>query len=113
MNVRGLAKELDFEVGDLLELLDLFIDATLSDLDELAEAIEEGALGRIAQFSHSIKGAAISFGFEEIFEQARAMEANARRGMPEGSAESAKLIRDRLDTVIAAIMSYKECHPLG
>jgi len=112
MNVRGLAEKLDFDVDDLLELLDIFIDATISDLDELREATERGTANRVAQCAHSIKGAAGNFGFDQIYERATAIEANARRGILEGSVEAGEFIREMLNAVRAALENHRQ-HALG
>jgi len=110
MNLKGLAEKLDFDVDDLVEMLDTFVEATSSDLGQMNEAMEMDALPQVARSAHSIKGAAVSFGLEEVYEPAMLIESNARRGISDGCTEAAESIEEWLNVIIAAIEDYRE-HP--
>lgn len=103
MNLKEMADSLGIEEDELRSLLDIFIDATKADLETLRDAIASGVMERIVAAAHSIKGASLNFGFNEISEEARRIEMDARHGILEGSAELAESISKKLDSLILAL----------
>lgn len=105
------AKKLGFTPDDLVEVLDIFINVTLSDLDRMVLAATKGEAGEVSQCAHSIKGAASNFAFDEIFERAKAVETDASAGIVEGCLDAAGFIRGRVDAMRDAVISYRRLQP--
>lgn len=110
MNIKVLAENLGFDVDSFLGIMDIFVGATLSDLEKMKRAMEEGAPRQVAQCAHSIKGAASNFEFEEIYERAKGIEIKAGEGLLDGSAEAAAFITERLDLIRTALKNYRDHH---
>ena len=96
MNVLELAENIGLEEDEFLEMLDLFVEVSLSDLSRLKAAFEKGEEEKVVEASHSIKGAALNLGLDEISEVAKGIETNARAGRLEGGSEAAEVIREKL-----------------
>jgi HPt (histidine-containing phosphotransfer) domain-containing protein len=78
MTVDELARSLDLETKDCLELLRLFFDATGGDLSGMGSALARGDAPAFERAAHSIRGASLSLGLTELSEAARRGEARAR-----------------------------------
>ncbi len=87
MKFQKLADNLGLELEDYLELVELFIEISLTDLDKINEAIENKNPDKAASAIHSIKGAAGNLGFMEIYETAQKLEAEARNSRLDEIAE--------------------------
>lgn len=103
MNFRELAKNLGLEEDEFLELVELFIETTSSDLAKLESAISNRAKEQLVEAAHSIKGAAGNIGFGDIHELAKKIEMNASRHIFEGSPGAAQSIREILDAISEAL----------
>jgi HPt (histidine-containing phosphotransfer) domain-containing protein len=99
MILKELATNLGFEEDEFLELVDLFVETASSDMTKLEAAISHGATEKTAEAAHSIKGAAGSMGFQDIYELAKQIETNARQHVLEGSLQAAHSIRGKLSGV--------------
>jgi HPt (histidine-containing phosphotransfer) domain-containing protein len=97
MNLEALAIDFGMEEDELLELVKLFIETSLSDLDRIQSAIDEGDAQKVAMAAHSIKGAASNLGLTEIFEIAKTMDLNARENNLDGAPGEAEAIKEKLD----------------
>jgi len=80
MDFKDLASRLEIDEDDFMELVELFVTTTFSDIDKIKKGIEKGNYQDVAAASHSIKGAAGNLGFEDMFTLARDMEMQARQG---------------------------------
>jgi histidine phosphotransfer protein HptB len=78
MNLKELAIHLEMEEGEFLELIELFIDTSTSDLNHLQWAVETGEDLNALKAAHSIKGAAANLGMTEIYERVKKIEAEVR-----------------------------------
>lgn len=99
MNFKELAKNLGLEEEEYLELIELFIETGMSDLDKLQSAIEEGNPEKAANAAHSIKGAASNLGLMEVYEVAKKIEKQTRNDRLEGIAESAQALKEKLNEI--------------
>ena len=99
MNFKELAKNLGLEEEEHLELIELFIETGMSDLDKLQSAIEEGNPEKAANAAHSIKGAASNLGLMEVYEVAKKIEKQTRNDRLEGIAESAQALKEKLNEI--------------
>lgn len=80
MDVGGTASNLGIGRDELLELLEVFLQASWVDFQALKEAMEESDRQRAAVAAHSLKGAALNLGFKEIAHLARTLELDAKNG---------------------------------
>jgi len=80
MDFKAMAFDLGFGEKDFLELVELLVTVSLSDLSALEQGLAQGSGQKIAQAAHSIKGAAGNLGFVEIAAMAEEIESLANRG---------------------------------
>jgi HPt (histidine-containing phosphotransfer) domain-containing protein len=79
MDLSKMAEALGFDEPEFKEMLQLFVDTTRSDLGKLQSALDQANAETAMEASHSIKGAARSFGFDDIAGGAENIELRARR----------------------------------
>jgi len=103
MNLKELATELEMDQDEILELLEIFVESSASDLDRLQKAIDEGDQKQAADAAHSIKGASANLGFMEIFSVAKNIEQKARDNRLDALSDEVVVIRDRLSLLPKSI----------
>jgi len=103
MDLKGMAEKLGFEEKDFLELVQIFVDATRTDLDLLEQAVAQGDLKRLIECAHSLKGAAGTLGIRSIQDMAKVLVDNARKNILEGSTEAVAAIRKDVERLAATI----------
>ncbi len=108
MNYKELAENLDLEEDEFLEMVELFLETSASDLSTLQSAIIEENAEKVIEAVHSIKGASGNMGFMDIFEVAKEVETKARNNGLEGIAESAQELKKKLEelAVLAADIGH-------
>jgi len=99
MNIDELADNLGLEKDEYLELIELFIETGMSDINKLRFAVDEVNAENAANALHSIKGAAGNLGLTEIYELAKMVEKTCRDGMLDNVPESVQELEKRLDKV--------------
>ena len=107
MNLEALAIDFGMEEDELIELVKLFIETSLSDLNRIQSAIDEGDAQKVVTAAHSIKGAAANLGLMEIFEMAKRIEMNARENKLDGTPGTAKAINEKLDGLAESFPRFK------
>lgn len=100
MDIRQLAENLGLEEEEYLELIELFIETGMSDLNKLQSAIEEGSAEKAVNAAHSLKGAAMNLGLTELSEIAKEIEEKAGNDRLETSGEPARLLQEKLDIIV-------------
>lgn len=80
MDFKHLASKIGIDEEDFMELVELFISTTLSDLDKIKQGVFNNCPQDAAAAAHSIKGAAGNMGFDLIFALAKKMEFQAKAG---------------------------------
>jgi len=103
MDVKELADELGLEKDEYLELIELFVEKSMTDLDELQSAVGAEDTEKTASAAHSIKGAAGNLGFMALYEEAKKIEAQALLGSLDAAIESIQALRKDLEEVTALI----------
>lgn len=96
MNLRELAKSLELGMDEFLEIVDLFVKKSRSDLDEMQAALNEKDRQGVITAAHSIKGASISLGLKELYEAARQTEMEAHENNFHGVSKKILVIGERL-----------------
>lgn len=99
MNIKELAENLGLEEDEYLELVELFIDTGMADIEKLLSAIEEGNAEAAAQAAHSLKGASGNLGLMEIYDVALKTEEEARNNSLDGIAESVQTLKEELNSL--------------
>lgn len=99
MNFRELAENAGLEKEEFLVLVGLFIETSLFDLRKLQSAIDKGDLQKMVEAAHSIKGAAMNLGFEDMYEVAEDIEIKAQKNVLEGTSGAVKYLQEKLDLI--------------
>jgi len=99
MKLEELAENLEMEVDEFLEIMKLFLETSVFDLNQLEAGIEEGDGQRVIIAAHSIKGAAVNLGLLEIYEAARKTEMEARENNLNGATVAAREIKEKIDQI--------------
>ena len=111
MQLKDLASDLDLEEEDFVELVEMFLEVSASDLAKLESALSSGASEQVMEAAHSIKGAASGLGFTEAQALAAKIETNARKHVLEGSLEDANAIKGSLATITEALKKKEPGSP--
>lgn len=96
MNFNKMSKILGLEEDEYLELVELFIETSKSDLKYLQSAINNKNIEMIAGIAHSLKGAAMNLGLDDFLELAKTIEKTARDGELEETARTAETFQKKL-----------------
>jgi len=99
MNFKELAENVGVEEEEYLELIELFIETGMSDLDTLYSAIKEKNAEKAANAAHSLKGAASNLGLMELYEAAMKIEEGILNNRLEETAEDAQALKEKLDII--------------
>jgi HPt (histidine-containing phosphotransfer) domain-containing protein len=97
LNLNKISKKLGLEENEYLELVELFIETSKSDIKNLQSAINNKNLELIAKIAHSLKGAAMNLGLDYFFELSETIEKTSRNGELEEAAEIAEIFHGKLD----------------
>ncbi len=100
MDFKDLASRLGLDEEDFVELAELFVTTTLSDIDKIKKGVTENNSADAAAASHSIKGAAGNLGFNDIFELTKKMETQAKEGNLNDFDTYISDIEDKLKAII-------------
>ncbi|MDI7260913.1 MAG: Hpt domain-containing protein [Thermodesulfobacteriota bacterium] len=103
MNLKESAKKLELEEEELLELVDLFLKTTSSELTELQSALEKKGFPVAERMAHSIKGAAGSLGLMDIHDAAKGIEMALRENHLTDINGCILMIREKLDLIAEAL----------
>ncbi len=74
LDIKLLAQKLEFDIEDVLMLLELFLESSQSSLANIEDALELNRLEIVAQEAHSIKGSAANLLLADIVNKARDLE---------------------------------------
>lgn len=99
MNITEQATSLGLEKNEYLELLDIFIESTDSDLTKLEDAVDFGRLKEAIQLAHHIKGAACNLNLEIMIESVTNIEGKVRNGKLGESKELIQSLKGQLSVL--------------
>lgn len=99
MSIRDLAENLGLEEAEYLELLELFIEVGMSDLEKLQSAIGVGESEETRGAAHSLKGAAGNMGLMEIYDLAKEIEEKAIDGQLQTISEASNELKKMLESL--------------
>lgn len=98
-------ERLELKEDEYLELVNLFVLTSKSDINKLQSAINSNNTEKVSMIAHSLKGAAVNLGLEEFFELAKIIEETASDGQLEKTAETAYIFQNKLDGIADIINS--------
>lgn len=107
MNFKELAKNLGLKENEYMELIDLFIEVGMLDLEKLQAAIDEGNSEEAADAAHSVKGASGNLGIMDFYELSAKIEMDAREGNLQGLAENVQALSQSLNEIAARVKKMK------
>ena len=96
MNFNKMSRILGLEEDEYLELVELFIETSKSDINNLQDAIDNKHIVMISEIAHSLKGAAMNLGLDDFLELAKTIETTARDGKLEETAKTVETFRKKL-----------------
>ena len=99
MKFSELAENLGLGEDEFLEMVELFLDTSASDLSKLQAALDQENAQGVVEAAHSIKGASITMGFVEAHEAAKEIEENARNDNLETIADYLQVLKKKLDEI--------------
>lgn len=99
MDIKALADDLGLDEDEYLELLELLVDTGMVDLSNMESAVKAGDSDTAARSAHSIKGASGNLGIMDIYELAKAIEAELRDNNLTSIEGQLKIIREKLETL--------------
>ena len=96
MDFKHLASKIGFDEEDFMELVALFITTTLADLDKIKQGVCTNHPEEASAAAHSIKGAAVNLGIDEVFELAKGIELRAGRNCFDESGKAVSALKEKL-----------------
>ena len=106
MNCKELAENLGLEEEEYLELLELFVETTASNLERLQSGLATGDSGQVSEAAHTIKGSSANLGLLDIAESAKGIEERARHNSLEGAADAAESIRGACEQLVEELGAF-------
>jgi|UniRef100_A0A7V6DQM8 HPt (histidine-containing phosphotransfer) domain-containing protein len=103
MDVENAARNLGIGRDELLEVLELFLEISWEDFLALKEALETGDQPRAAAAAHSLKGAALNLGLQELADLARTLELADKDGVLLGAEGQLEALREKLCDLAQAV----------
>ena len=97
MNSKKISEKLGLEEDEYLELVELFIETSKSDLKNLQSAINNNNMEMISGIAQSLKGAAMNLELDDFLELAKSIEKTTRDGKLEETAKTAEIFQAKLD----------------
>ena len=97
MDFKKMAEDIGLDEDEFLEMTELYLETSNSDLSKLQAAVKENQMEEIVERAHSLKGASGNMGFMDIYEVAKEIEQNARDQIIEGAEEAIATIKEQLD----------------
>jgi histidine phosphotransfer protein HptB len=97
MDIKTLAEKIGFEEDEYLELLELFLETSVSDLNKIQTALDQQDPKKVSEAAHSIKGASGNMGLEAIYELSKRIEMDARDKVLDGTSERIAAINDEFE----------------
>ena len=103
MEIKELSENIGLEEDEYLEIVELFLETTKTDLEKLGSGIHNDDTHQVVEAAHSIKGASANLGLMEISEVAKKVERKARQNSLEGTAEAVKSIKEGCEQIALSI----------
>lgn len=99
MNIVQLAGDLELDEEEYRAILELFIEASRSDLGAIKTAVARGDAAAAGRAAHSLKGAAANLGLSDMSGSAREIEHKSREGKLHETHETVLSLEEHLAAV--------------
>jgi HPt (histidine-containing phosphotransfer) domain-containing protein len=99
MNIVELANDLELEEEEYRAILELFVEASHSDLDEIRTAVACGNATAASRAAHSLKGAAANLGLSDLSRTAHEIEEKSRESRLHETRETVRSLEELLAAV--------------
>ena len=99
MDFKVLAGNLGLEEDEYMELIELFVERSMSDLAKLEASIRDSNTDEAAIAAHSMKGAAGNLGIMDFYESAAKIEMEVREGRIEEFSGTIQALRNSLEVI--------------
>ncbi len=99
MNLRELSEAMDIDVETYVEVLSLFYDTALEDLSRIDKALQDESGDGVANAAHSIKGAALNLGLDNIVKAAKEIEGAGREKNLAGAEKTLTSLREKVEAI--------------
>ena len=100
MELKNLAEKLGLDEEDIIELFELYVETTASDLAELKGAHEAKDSPLVHAKAHSIKGASGNLGLDEIYHLAKEIDDRARVNSLDGLKEMIQILEEKYNSFV-------------
>ena len=107
MNLKELAESLEMEVGEYLEFLELFVERSEEDLSGMESAHGQKKFQEISSFAHSIKGAALGLGLDDIGDIALKIEKQPQGTDAQDATQQINLLKRKVQELAPQVESGK------
>ncbi|MBN2419264.1 MAG: Hpt domain-containing protein [Deltaproteobacteria bacterium] len=97
------AQKLGLDLDEYIELIDLFLETGGEDLRGLEDALMNNDIQRMAERSHSLKGASGNLGLVEIYEKAKDIENRSRENNLKGIEIAIEKIKEQIKEIETAL----------
>jgi len=106
MNFNEMAETIGLDEQDFREMAELFVSVGETDLDQLRDAYAQRNCQGVVMSAHSLKGASANLGFNDIYEIAKRVEADARAQKLDGAGEAIGELERKLALISAALGNH-------
>ena len=103
MNLKTLGEKVGLEEEEYRELVELFIDTGMAEVEQLKSALVRGDSHQLARSAHTLNGAAGNMGFMEIHDLAKRIEQAANHDNLRTLADEVAALQRRFDDVAALL----------
>jgi HPt (histidine-containing phosphotransfer) domain-containing protein len=103
VKVREISEALGLDEDTCMELLTLFHETTVADLEKMESALKAGSARGVADAAHSIKGAAANLRLREISEIAKEIEMEGRQDFLDHVEGGMTVLKGKLSLVEAML----------
>ena len=106
MNFNEMAENIGLDEQDFREMAELFVSVGETDLEKLRDAWANRNCQGVVMSAHSLKGASANLGFNDIYEIAKRVEADARAQKLDGADEAIGKIAQKLTSISEALEEH-------
>lgn len=103
MDFKSMASNIEVEEEDFIELLELLVDVSLTDINNFETALADGNYKGAAMSAHSIKGASANLGLKDMSRNAAELETAAKIGDDGTIPEKIALLKQELSRISDAL----------